>query len=128
MAHYNHNLYVCLLPLIIIYDWPEIASGKGKDIMLQMLKQLKSCLLLPFFGPSAGHSSKDLLKYINPSLTCLDILLLNSSISWFSLLLRVGLEVQPQANLGEEDQPRPSSPLVCLGKLCLLPQSFLDQS
>ncbi|KAG5415107.1 hypothetical protein IGI04_002674 [Brassica rapa subsp. trilocularis] len=26
-------------------------------------------------------------------------------------------EVQPQAYLGEEDQLRPSSPLVCLGKL-----------
>ncbi|KAG5384259.1 hypothetical protein IGI04_035729, partial [Brassica rapa subsp. trilocularis] len=54
-------------------------SWEGKDSVLQMMKQVASCLLLA-----------KLCYELNP---------------------------QPQAYLGEDDQLRPSSPLVRLGKL-----------
>ncbi|KAF3552061.1 hypothetical protein DY000_02006692 [Brassica cretica] len=44
----------------------------------------------------------------------IDLLFLSNIDRWSSSMV---ISVQPQAYLGEEDQLRPSSPLVCLGKL-----------
>ena len=33
-THDSHKLCVCLLPLLIIYDWLETASWEGKDNMV----------------------------------------------------------------------------------------------
>ncbi|KAF2557492.1 hypothetical protein F2Q68_00016611 [Brassica cretica] len=86
LAHDNHKLPMCLFPFSLInFDWLETASWVGKDSVLQMMKQVVSCLLLAKLCYELNPHVKKPQLVFNPP----------RAVS------------HPQAYLGEEDQLRP---------------------
>ncbi|KAG5377676.1 hypothetical protein IGI04_025518, partial [Brassica rapa subsp. trilocularis] len=116
LAHDNHKLPVCLFPYSLInFDWLETASWEGKDSVLQMIKQVANCLLSAKLCYELNLQVKQPQLVFNPPPAASHVQNPAEKAREFHLVLEK--DQKPQAYLGEEDQLRPSSPLVCLGKL-----------
>ncbi|KAG5388835.1 hypothetical protein IGI04_030376 [Brassica rapa subsp. trilocularis] len=124
MAHANHKLQVCLLPPLIIYDWLETASWEGNDNMVLMMKQVASCLLSAKLGFELNphmnlqknlenFREKERKRERRTEKSVRKIRKINQEKIGGDLIFNPS----SSAYLGEEDQLRPSGPLLRCGVL-----------